>query len=52
MPDTGTVPRPRAPFAIANADGLVHVGTTDRRGAISDPVTPEGTIALVRLDVR
>jgi hypothetical protein len=28
------------------SDGTIHAGTADRRGAVFDPVTPEGTITL------
>src|SRR5436189_25448 len=49
VPDVGGPPKPDAPFAIAYADGLVRVGTTDRRGAVFDPTAPEGDVTLVRL---
>jgi hypothetical protein len=30
------------------ADGTLHAGTTDRRGAVFDPVAPEGDVTLRR----
>ena len=30
------------------SDGTLHVGTTDRRGAVFDPIAPEGDISLRR----
>ena len=44
----GTTPRSGAAFALLLADGMVHVGTTDRRGAVFDPAAPAGEIALRR----
>jgi HEAT repeat protein len=43
-----TAPHPRSPFALALADGTVHAGTADRRGAAFDPVAPDGAISLLR----
>ena len=39
-------PRPRSAYTIELADGLLHVGTSDRRGATFDPVAPEGDLTL------
>ncbi len=39
-------PRPGAPFALVFADGTVRLGETDRRGAVFDPVAPEGEVRL------
>jgi hypothetical protein len=46
--DEGTVPVPKSAYAIVLGDGLIHVGTTDRRGGVFDPVTPAGEVALER----
>jgi HEAT repeat protein len=46
--ETATQPHPGAPYAMLLADGLVHAGTTDRRGAVFDPVAPEGDVSLRR----
>jgi HEAT repeat protein len=48
VPDTSAQPHPSAPYAMLLADGLVHAGTTDRRGAVFDPVAPEGEVTLRR----
>jgi hypothetical protein len=42
------MPRPGAAYAIALDDGLVHVGTCDRRGAAFDPRAPAGEVMLLR----
>jgi HEAT repeat protein len=42
----GATPRPGAPYALLGSDGLIHAGTTDRRGAVFDPVAPEGELML------
>ena len=44
--DGATAPHAGAPYTILLADGLLHAGTTDRRGAVFDPVTPEGDVTL------
>ena len=36
---------PGRAFAMLLADGTLHAGTTDRRGAVFDPAAPEGEIA-------
>jgi HEAT repeat protein len=41
-------PRPGSAYALLMADGTIHVGTTDRRGAIFDPIAPEGELTLRR----
>jgi HEAT repeat protein len=46
--EDSTVPVAKSAYAIVLADGLVHVGTTDRRGAVFDPVTPSGDVSLDR----
>jgi HEAT repeat protein len=46
--ETATQPHPGAPYAMLLADGLIHAGTTDRRGAVFDPVAPEGDVSLRR----
>jgi HEAT repeat protein len=44
--DGAAAPRPAAAYAILMADGTLHVGTTDRRGAVFDPAAPEGELTL------
>jgi hypothetical protein len=44
--DGATAPHPGAPYTMLLADGMLHAGTTDRRGAVFDPVTPEGDVSL------
>ncbi len=39
-------PRPGSAYAMLLADGTIRAGTTDRRGAVFDPVAPEGPVAL------
>ena len=46
--EDGVIPIPKSAYAIAIADGLIHVGTADRRGAVFDPVTPSGEVSLDR----
>jgi hypothetical protein len=46
--DAPEAPKPRAAYAIELPDGLVHVGTADRRGAVFDPIVPEGDLSLRR----
>ena len=43
-----TTPHPRTAYAIELADGLIHGGTADRRGAAVDPVAPDGDLVLRR----
>jgi len=46
--DAGSAPRPRDAYAIELADGLIHAGNADRRGAVFDPAAPEGQLTLRR----
>ncbi len=46
--DEGILPVPKTAYALVLSDGLVHVGTTDRRGGVFDPVTPSGEVSLDR----
>ncbi|HEY8038447.1 MAG TPA: HEAT repeat domain-containing protein [Polyangiaceae bacterium] len=41
-------PHPGSAYAMLLADGTLHAGTTDRRGAVFDPVAPEGDVTLRR----
>ena len=43
-----SAPRPHAAYALEMADGLLHGGTADRRGAMFDPAAPEGEVSLRR----
>lgn len=48
--ETGGGPaKPRAPYLLEYADGVLRSGVADRRGAIFDPVAPDGEIALRRV---
>lgn len=44
--DAGSSPAPRAPFALVRADGLVRLGTTDRRGQVFELAAPRGPVRL------
>ena len=46
--ETATTPRAGMPYAMLMADGTLHAGTADRRGAVFDPVAPEGEVSLRR----
>ena len=46
--DDAALPVPRSAYALVLPDGFVHVGTSDRRGAVFDPVTPDGELSLER----
>jgi len=46
VPEGADGPRPNAPYAVLFSDGVLRAGTTDRRGAVFDPVAPEGEISL------
>ncbi len=48
VPDGSDVPRPNASYAMVFADGTLRAGTTDRRGAVFEPMAPEGDVALRR----
>ncbi len=45
--DRETPPKPLVPYALLLPDGLVRVGTSDRRGAVTDPVAPDGVLTLL-----
>lgn len=49
VPANAEAPQPDASYALRTADGLIRVGKTDRRGAVFDPVAPEGTVELVSI---
>lgn len=46
--DDAALPVARSAYAVVLPDGFVHVGTSDRRGAVFDPVTPDGELSLAR----
>ncbi len=46
--EDNTLPVAKSAYAIVLDDGLIHVGTTDRRGGVFDPVTPAGDVTLDR----
>ena len=46
--DAGSAPVPRIAYTLLLADGLLRVGTTDRRGAVFDPAAPRGPLTLRR----
>jgi HEAT repeat protein len=46
IPEGAGTPRPGAAYAMLLSDGTIHAGTADRRGAVFDPVMPEGTVTL------
>ena len=48
VPDTARAPRPGATYALETADGLIHAGVADRRGAVFDPRAPSGLVHLLR----
>jgi len=50
VPPTQRTPAPNARYILAYANGLYRIGTTDRRGAIVDPIAPRGELRLVRLE--
>jgi hypothetical protein len=39
--------RPAQPFALLRADGLVRLGTSDRRGQLFEVAAPHGTLSLL-----
>lgn len=45
--DRETPPKPLSPYALLLPDGLVRVGTSDRRGAVTDPAAPDGVLSLL-----
>ena len=48
VPDGLEAPRPNAGYAMLFADGTIRSGTTDRRGAVFEPLAPEGEVLLKR----
>jgi len=46
VPDGRSAPLPRAPFALVRADGLMRLGTADRRGQLFEAAAPSGPIRL------
>jgi hypothetical protein len=46
VPDGASAPRPGSAFALLMPDGLLHLGMSDRRGALFDPAAPEGMVTL------
>ena len=45
--DRETPPKPLTPYALLLPDGLVRVGISDRRGAVTDPAAPDGVLTLL-----
>jgi HEAT repeat protein len=52
VPNLSSVPQPGEPYVLLLADGTLHAGTADRRGAVFDPVAPEGDLMLLRSNDR
>ena len=48
VPDRAESPVAHAPYVLSLADGTLHAGTSDRRGAVFDPHAPDGEVALLR----
>ena len=48
VPDGSDAPRPSTSYAMLFADGTLRAGTTDRRGAVFEPLAPEGEVSLRR----
>ena len=46
VPENATAPHPGAAYAMVFSDGTIRAGNTDRRGAVFDPVAPEGVVTL------
>lgn len=46
--DGASLPRPRISYALELADGFIRAGTADRRGAVFEPLAPDGEISLHR----
>ncbi len=44
----GSTPRPHAAFVLELADHFLRAGTADRRGAVFEPLAPEGDVSLRR----
>ncbi|HEY3668011.1 MAG TPA: HEAT repeat domain-containing protein [Polyangiaceae bacterium] len=47
IPAGDDLPQPAQPFALLRADGLVRLGTSDRRGQLFEVATPHGTLSLL-----
>ncbi|MEO8903336.1 MAG: HEAT repeat domain-containing protein [Polyangiaceae bacterium] len=47
IPPGEDLPRPSQPFALLRADGLVRLGTSDRRGQLFEVAAPHGTLSLI-----
>jgi cellulose synthase operon protein C len=47
IPAGEDVPKPAQPFALLRADGLVRLGTSDRRGQVFEVAAPRGALSLV-----
>jgi HEAT repeat protein len=52
VPDLSTTPQPGEAYILLLADGTLRAGTADRRGAVFDPVAPEGDLMLLRSNDR
>ncbi len=46
VPEGNSGPLPRAPFALALADGTLRLGTADRRGVVFASHVPDGEVEL------
>lgn len=46
VPEGADGPRPNAPYTVLFSNGTLRTGITDRRGAVFDPVAPEGEVTL------
>ena len=46
--DDAALPVAKSAYAIVLPDGMIHVGVSDRRGAVFDPVPPVGEVSLER----
>ena len=47
IPAGEDLPRPAQPFALLRADGLVRLGTSDRRGQVFEGAAPRGVLSLI-----
>lgn len=47
VPESGRNPQPGSAYALLLADGLIRAGVTDRRGAVFDPLAPQGEVTLL-----
>ena len=52
VPDLAAGPIANAPYVLVLDGGALHAGTSDRRGAVFDPVAPEGDLTLLRASER